>query len=585
MTDTVNGVAARLNFAKGGRESSWRRKGLSPGADGAKRTVASVLEALAARPDFEVDGARYGGLVELRGPASAEAVADVETLALSAAESGAHAELAVFPLEGDFPCRVWDARKEKWVERPPDAREVQGDFRFFQKKLREVVGPRKKGPDVELERRTKLLQEASRWPALFPVAGTQKDLGYWFGSILGSAGPEDRPVLERFGREYAKQALELAREIDSSDMKWGAAARAVGLSPDDLHSFRSGLAVPLALTSKDWRKQLELKGRELTPVMEALGRIAPEEVPAEERKELLKNARERARRDTLRLGEWFETSQRLGGPPLEELMREALELGVKPGAEQSAWGFAEFAQQVFTWHCAPEEVPILYPLERQEVLAALEAMVKAGLPSGFQKRIQAAAEAVPPFGMEPRKAWALTPRMVAKPVLPCETCGAKMKPKAELAIAPLSEKHGARTVRVYECDACAEEEPSEEYVRLTVEDGVPRGAPEPQPFDDYPDAAEGVRSGALPRFMQPRYREFLEQQGLGLKEHPVQLEGYEHGFGEDVRIGVSCRHKATLLQFSALALGLKLRQLRVAAEVCLKAGCKRPGISDEVAAS
>jgi len=585
MADTLDGVGARLNFAKGGRESSWRRKGLPPGEDGAKRTVATVLEALAARPDFEVDGARHGGLVELRGPASAEAVADVEALALSAAESGAHAELAVFPLEGDFTCRVWDARKQKWVERPPDAREVQGDFRFFQKKLREAVGAKKKGPDKELERRTKLLQDASRWPALFPVAGTKKDLGYWFESILDSAGPEDRPVLERFGREYAKQALELAREVDPRDMKWGAAARAVGLSPDDLHHFRAGLAVPLALTSKEWRKQLGMTGMELTPVMEALGRVAPKQVPAKERKELIEDARERARRDGLRLGAWFETSRRLGGPPLEELMREALELGTKPGAERTSAGFVAFAQQVFSWYCTPQEEPALYPLEREEVLAALRAVVRAGLPAALQKSIQAAGESAPPHGLKPRKAWALTPRKAAKPVLPCEACGAKMKPKAELAIAPLSEKHGARTVRVYECDACAEEEPIEEYVRLTVEEGVPRGAPKPQPFDDYPDEADVTRSGALPFYVLPGYREFLRIHGLSLEEHPVQLEGYEHGFDEDVRIGVSCRHKATLLQFSAHALGLKLRSVRVAAEVCLKAGCKRPGISDEVEAS
>jgi nucleotide-binding universal stress UspA family protein len=583
MADTQEGVAARLNFAKGGRESSWRRKNLPPGADGAKRTVASVLEALAARPDFEVDGARYGGLVELRGPASAEAVAEVETLALSAAESGAHAELAVFPLEGDFTCRVWDARKKKLVEQPPDARAVQGDFRFFQKKLREALDAKKQGPDQELERRKKLLQDASRWPGLFPIAGVTKDLGNWFEAILRSAGEEARPVLERFGREHAKEALALAREVDHFDMKWSAAARAVGLSPDDLHHFRAGLAVPLALTSKTWRKQLGMEGLELPPVMRALSRMAPELVPEKERQELLEDARERARRDKLRLGEWFETSRRLAGPPLETLMREALELGLKPDAERTSAGFAAFAQQVFSWYCTPEEVPVLYPLEQQEVLAALKAVVKAGLPAELQRRIQAAGEAAPPFGMEPRKAWALTPGKAAKPVLPCEACGAKMKPKAELAIAPLSEKHGARTVRIYECDACAEEEPIEEYVRLTVEEGVPRGAPKPRPFDDYPDEAEVARSGALPAFMQPRYREFLRMQRL--EEHPVQLEGYEHGFDEDVRIGVSCRHKASLLQFSAHGLGLRLRKVRVAAEVCLKAGCKRPGISDEVEAS
>jgi hypothetical protein len=306
---------------------------------------------------------------------------------------------------------------------------------------------------------------------------------------------------------------------------------------------------------------------------------------AEERQELLADARERARRDVRRLGEWFDTSRRLGGPPLEALMREALELGTKRDAKQTSAGFAAFEQQVFGWYCTPWEVPPLHPLEQKEVVAALHALVRAGLPAAFQKHIKAADLSAPPHGMKPRKAWTLTTGKAAKPVLPCETCGAKLKPKAALAIPPLSEKHGARTVRVYECDACAAEEPIEEYVRLTVEEGVPRGAPKPQPFDDYPYEADVVRSGALPFYVIPSYREFLKIYRLNLEERPVQLEGYAHGFDEDVRIGVSCRHKATLLQFSAHALGLKLRATRVAAEVCLKADCERPGISDEVAAS
>ncbi len=112
---------------------------------------------------------------------------------------------------------------------------------------------------------------------------------------------------------------------------------------------------------------------------------------------------------------------------------------------------------------------------------------------------------------------------------------------------------------------------------------MPRNAPKPQRFGDYPDDS-GAEQLGLHGFSRQRYRDFLREQGLG-EECPAQLEGYAHGFGEDVRIGVRCGHKATLLQFSAHALGLRLPKARVAAEVCLKAGCKRPGISDEVAAS
>lgn len=583
MADLREGVAARLNFAKGGRESSWRRKKVPLGPDGSTWPVASVLQSLAAREGFEVDGAAHGDLVELRGPALGVAVNEVQALTLSAAESGAHVELAVFPLEGDFTCHVWNARRNKWVELPPDAREVQGDFRFFQRKLREAQAAKKQGPDRELERRKGLLQEACGWPGRYPVAGVSKDLGYWLRAIRDSAGADARPVLERFGREQAELAARLVREVESSDMKWRAAAQAVGLSPDDLHYFSAGLSVPLVLASPAWKKKLGLKGMELSPVTAAFGRIAPELLSAKERKELLEDARHRAQRSERDIGAWLEASRRLGGRPAEELLREALALGAREDAAGKYPGFAGLAQQVFDWSFAPDRVIALHPLPPEEGGSALEAVVRAGLPTALQRRIEAAREAVPPYGLKPLVAWALTPKRATKPALECEACGAKLKPKAELAIPPLSEKHGARTVRVYECDACAEEEPLEEYVRLTVEEGVPRGAPKPKRFEDYPDLSDAERMKP-PGFVRERYRDFLKEKGLE-QECAAQLEGHLHGFDEEELIGVSCRHKATPLQLSAHALGLKLPQTHVLAEVCLKAGCKRPGISDEVAAA
>ncbi len=585
METSRQGIAARLNFTKGGRAASWRRANLPAGAGG-KRTVAAALEALAARPGFEVSGAASGDLVELRGTAEAEALAsvtaEVEALVASAGATGAHAELAVFPLQGDVPsCRVWSARGKKLVDFPPDAREVQADYRFIQRELRESLERTQRPPDPEHEHRTRLLKEADTWPVRYPV-GQTRDLRYWLLGILDSADASARPVLERLGREQAEALVELARHADGSHMKWAAAARAAGLSPGDLSPCSTALAVPLILTSPSWKKQLGLTGMELSRAMGAISRMAPDLLPEKQRRQLLVDARANAERLPSRVGEWCEVSKRLEGHSLEASLREALRLGTRPEAGEKYPGFAGFAKQVSDWSVEPDTVPALSPWSEAEVRSALEALAKAGLPAVIQKRIQEAREATPPYGLEPRTAWELKPKRVTKPTLRCEACGATMRPKAELAIPALTDTHGARTVRIYECDACAEEEPMEEYVRLTVEPGAPRNAPRPERFEDYPGVYE-AKELQLPGFVARRYADFLQLQGLQ-EERPVKLGGHPHGvYGEEALIGVRCRHAATLLEFSPLKLGLKLRGVRAAVGVCLKAGCKRPGISDEVA--
>ncbi|NMO21293.1 hypothetical protein HPC49_29690 [Pyxidicoccus fallax] len=572
---------------KAGHVSSWRRMNL-PAATGGKRTVAAALEALSARPGFEVSGAAYGDLVEVRGTADAETLAvvtaEVEALVVSAGNKGAHAELAVFPLQGDVgACRVWSSRRRKLVDFPPDAREVQADYRFIQRQLREATAP--PPPDPRQERRKRLLEEARGWPERYPVSQT-RDFRSWQTNILEFADASARPVLERLGREHADTLVALSREADGSDLKWSAAARALGLSPGDLYPCTTALAVPVILTSKSWRKQLGLSAMELTPVMKALSRIAPDRVPEQQRRQLLRQSLEDARQEAecslSALARWCEVSKQLGKRPRVECLGEALRLGTRPDADTKYPGFATFARQLMDWCVVPSAVPELRPWSEAEVRGALEELVEAGLPAALRKRIQVAREAVPPYGLKPRPAWELKPKRATKPTLRCEACGATLRPKVELPIPPLTEAHGARTVRIYECDACAEEEPTEEHVRLTVEPRAPRNAPRPEGFTDYPDVYEAKQLRPA-EFVLPRYREFLEQQGLGKRRH-VQLGGYTHGvYGEEVLIGVRCRHAETLLEFSPLALKLKLGQVRAAVGVCLQAGCKKPGISDELA--
>ncbi len=586
MGSVRQGIGARFNFAKGGNASSWRRMTL-PGGAGGKRTVLASLEALAARPGFEVSGAGhgYGDLIEIRGVVDAdtltEVMAEVEALVASAGGKGAHAELAAFPLQGDVgTCRVWSARQRKLVDLPPDAREVQADYRFIQRELRQSVAP-PPPPDPKQARRTRLLEEARGWPALYPLGGTE-DFRYWQQHILDSADASARPVLERLGREHAPAIVELSREADGSDLKWSAAARALGLSPGDLYPCKTALAVPLVLTSRSWQKQLGLTALEVTPVMRAISRIAPDLLPEKQRRELLADARYKAERSLWDVGPWCEVSKRLEGRELVESLREALRLGARPDADTKCPGFAELARQVTDWSVEPSALPALSPWSDAEVGAALKALVQAGLPAALQKRAQVAREASPPYGLEPRPAWELKPKRATKPTVRCEACDATLRPKVELSIPPLSDKHGARTVRIYECDACAEEEPIEEYVRLTVEPATLRSTRMPEGFADYPDVYQ-AKALQLPGFVERRYREFLQQQGLE-DERPVKLGGYPHGvYGEEALIGVRCRHAETLLEFSPRALGLKLRNLRAAVGVCLKAGCKKPGISDELA--
>jgi hypothetical protein len=591
MADTRQGLGARFNFTKKGGASSWRRMALPTGAGG-KRTVLAALETLAARPGFEVSGAGhgYGDLIELRGVVEADAApevrAEVEALVDSAGGQGAHAELAVFPLSGDVgTCEVWSPRKRKRVDFPPEAREVQADYRFIQRQLRESVTPPPRDPAQE--HRTQLLEEARGWPARHPVGGA-KDFGSWQAHILKHADASARPVLERLGREQAKTLVELARDANGSDSKWSAAARALGLSPGDLYLCNKALVVPLVLTSKSWQKQLGLTGMELGPVMEAVSRIAPDALSEKQRRQLLLEAREQAALSMLSLGRWCDVSKRLEGQSLEATLREALRLGTRPDAGGKYPGFARLAEAVADWSLDPAAVPGLRPWSEAEVRAAFEALVREGLPSALQKRIDAARaaadEASPPYGLEPRPAWELNPKRATKPTLRCEACDATLRPKAELSIPPLSDKHGARTVRIYECDACAEEEPIAEYVRLTVEPASPRGARKPSGFQDYPSVSE-AKERQLPGFTERRYREFLKREGLE-QQRPVQLGGYPHGVhGDEALIGVRCRHTETLLEFSPMALGLKLRNLRAAVGVCLKAGCKKPGVSDELAVS
>ena len=56
--------------------------------------------------------------------------------------------------------------------------------------------------------------------------------------------------------------------------------------------------------------------------------------------------------------------------------------------------------------------------------------------------------------------------------------------------------------------------------------------------------------------------------------------GYEDP--EQLQVGVSCNHPTELLHLWPHALGLLLPQTRVAVELCVKPGCKRPGVAEEL---
>jgi len=98
----------------------------------------------------------------------------------------------------------------------------------------------------------------------------------------------------------------------------------------------------------------------------------------------------------------------------------------------------------------------------------------------------------------------------------------------------------------------------------------------------YPEVHE-ARKFTKKGFDKKRYRTFLEQNGLR-EPRAAKLGGYAGGYEdpEQLQIGVSCDHPTELLHLSPSELGLQLPKFRVAVELCVKPGCKRPGVAEEV---
>jgi hypothetical protein len=218
--------------------------------------------------------------------------------------------------------------------------------------------------------------------------------------------------------------------------------------------------------------------------------------------------------------------------------------------------------------------------ERCKAERTLKKVAKAE-PPAVPTRSREKSVAAPP-GIECREAWALEVHRVKTPRVRCPECGASIAPKAELRIPRLGKAIGARTVRIYECDACAREEPTADKLQVRVEAGAPRGTQAPEHFMDPPDVDEArmlVKKG----FDEKRYRAFLQQNGL-FEPPAAKLGGYAGLYAEpmQLQIGVRCKHPTELLHLSPYALGLQLVASGIAVEFCVKPGCKRPGVCDEV---
>lgn len=580
MATGYEGIAARLNFTQPGRAArkAWPKSKLEAG-----QPVAEVLEALKERPGFAVDDTG-DWLVELRGVVAGDVdavAAQVASLAQAAAAKGAHAEWARFPLEGAaLACQVWDGKRKKFVEAAPEARQVQADYRFIQKELREEAkklgaAPRKPTAEPGLvcgcgaavartaprckacgrDFRAPLRTDAppSNWSEA--VSAARKQL-----HALGLYPDPDAPF-EGFAElhpETAKQALGAADVL-----------RDVGftlLAPEELARREA-----LYADASGWPRKFPLgRAKDLRAwVEEAMERAGEAERATVERLVAEKGDTLKALRDvgSHRIG--WATAAAEAGVEGVDVVRLGEQFNVLLAvAGEAPVGSAEWAQRAVL-RMAPERVPASGKRAQAK---------KAAAPA---KRVSEEQVAAPP-GIEGREAWALEVHRVKTPKVRCPECGASNAPKAELRIPALGKAVGARTVRVYECEACAREEPLDERVQVRVEAGAPKGTKAPASFVDYPEADEArrlVKKG----FDAKRYRTFLEQRGL-LEPRAAKLAGCASGYEdpEQLKLGVSCNHPTELLHLSPHALGLQLPKSRVAVELCVKPGCEKPGVAEEV---
>jgi hypothetical protein len=670
MTHPSEAIAARLNFTRPGQSAlkAWRKRKLEDG-----QSVEECLEALKERPAFEVTFSSYW-FVELRGAVAADDIesiaAQVAGLASAAAATGAHAEWARFPLEGEsFLCQVWDPRRKKFVEAAPEAKHVQADYRFLQQGLREdvkklaAVPPKTPAPqqlvcgcgapvqrtatrcsscrrnfkefirtDVlppqwqeklgatrkrlhelglrlddeapfggfaelrpqnakqalgapgilldagitllapeEFARRKALFEDAMSWPREFPL-GRTTDLREWLDYATARAWDPDRPTLERLVAERADTVRALL-EVDSNHLGWSSAAAAAGEKRVDVATLGRLMKVLLAVAGK---RPVGADEWELRAVL----RTAPERVPASRKRALLAQAEKEGLASAGRLAPWLEALRLVERRSLADALASLLERAAKAdGKKPAPAGLAWLAQQVLAWEEDGRELK-LGPLPDEELERALKEVAKRGFPEGLARFREEKVAA--PRGLEGRDAWALEVHRVKTPKVRCQECGASIAPKAELRIPKLGKSIGARTVRIYECEACAREEPTSDKLQVSVEAGVPRGTKAPAHFVDHPDARE-ARKLVKKGFDEKLYNTFLKQNGL-LDAPAAKLGGYP-GLYEDpeqLQIGVKCEHPSELIHLSPHAHGLQLPKSRVAVELCVKPGCKRPGVSEEV---
>jgi hypothetical protein len=423
----------------------------------------------------------------------------------------------------------------------------------------------------EFERRKALFEDALSWPRKFPLGGS-KDLLAWVDYAMERAWDDDRPTLERLVAERG-DTLRVLRGVERTHVGWFTAAAAAGEKRGYVATLGPRLNVLLAVAGK-------------TPVgteeweLRAVLRTAPERVPASRKRALLAQAEKEGLASEARLGRWLDTIRLVERRSLADALSSLLQRAAEADAKKPApVGLTWLAQHVLAWKEEGRKLQ-LWPLPDEELERALKEVAKAGLPAGLARFRE--EKVLAPPGIEGRDAWALEVHRVKTPKVRCPECGASIAPKAELRIPKLGKAIGARTVRIYECDTCAREEPTSDKLQVRVEAGAPTGTKAPAHFMDHPDVHE-ARKLVKKGFDEKRYRAFLEQNGLS-EPRAVKLGGYPGVYEdpEQLQIGVSCNHPTELLHLSPHALGLQLPKSRVAVELCVKPGCKRPGVAEEV---
>ncbi|WPB80731.1 hypothetical protein KYC5002_16545 [Archangium violaceum] len=423
----------------------------------------------------------------------------------------------------------------------------------------------------EFERRKTLFEDVLSWPRKFPLGGS-KDLREWVDYVRERAWDADRTMLEKLVAERG-DTLRALQAVERSRPGWSTAAAEAGEKRADVSLLGPLMGVLLTVAGQ---APVGSEAWELQAVL----RLAPERVPASRKRALLAQAEKEGLASGARLGHWLEAIRWVERRNLADALSSLLQRAAKTNEKKPApEGLAWLAQHVLAWKEEGRKLQ-MWPLPEEELERALKEVVKAGLPAGLA-RFREEKTAAPP-GIEGRDAWSFEVHRVKTPRVRCPECGASIAPKAELRIPKVGKAMGARTVRIYECEACAREEPTSDKLQVRVEAGAPRGTKAPAHFVDYPEVHE-ARTLVKKGFDEKRYRLFLEQNGL-LERRTVKLGGYA-GLYEDpeqLQIGVKCKHPSELLHFSPQALGLQLPASRVAVELCVTPGCKKPGVAEEV---